>query len=83
MKVKGLPQLRSRSWQSTIRVQRLELQELLDENPSLVPTLPEAISGAYVKARLLAAGDTGMDEAQFPSACPFSPEQALDPDFWP
>ena len=45
------PQLRSRSWDATIREQRLSLQDLLDDNPSLRPALEDQIRRAYRLAR--------------------------------
>jgi hypothetical protein len=77
------PDKRSRSWKNTIKVQRLDLRELLDENPSLQPSLQEAMVSAYTKARLLAASDTGLDEMEFPEDCPFTLEQAMDSAYWP
>jgi hypothetical protein len=77
------PESRTRSWKNTIKVQRLDLRELLDESPSLRPSLQEALVSAYTKARLLAAPDTGLDETELPEGCPFTIEQALDPDYWP
>ena len=77
------PDKRSRSWKNTIKVQRLDLRELLDENPSLQPSLQEAMVRAYMKARLLAASDTGLDETELPEDCPFTLEQAMDSEYWP
>ena len=77
------PESRSRSWKNTIKVQRLDLGELLDESPSLRPSLQETMASAYTKARLLAARDTGLDETELPEGCPFTLEQAMDPDYWP
>ena len=37
------PERRSRSWLMTIRIQRRDTQELLEENPSLKPYLEEAL----------------------------------------
>ncbi|MDQ2693918.1 MAG: DUF29 domain-containing protein [Pseudomonadota bacterium] len=71
------------SWESTIEVQRIDVQEVLDENPSLRPQLPGLLAAAYRKARLKTAGETGLDRQVFPKVCPFSLEQVLDPHFWP
>ncbi|MGH8487574.1 MAG: DUF29 domain-containing protein [Gammaproteobacteria bacterium] len=83
MKWQLQPELRSRSWKNTIRVQRIDFQELLQDNPSLGPQTGEALSRAYQKAKLLAAGDTNMDETGFPETCPYSFEQVMDEAFWP
>ena len=85
LKYKMQPQLRSKSWQLTIRNQREDLQELLEESPSLVHMLhdPERWRRAYARAVSEASIETGMDESVFPRECPFTVEQALNPDFWP
>ena len=85
LKYKMQPQLRSKSWQLTIRNQREDLQELLEESPSLVHTLhdPERLRRAYARAVSEASIETGIDESVFPRECPFTLEQALNPDFWP
>lgn len=37
----------------------------------------------YDHARLLAADETGLPIATFPQQSPFTPEQAINPDFLP
>ncbi len=83
MKWQLQPELRSRSWKNTIKIQRIDLQDLLQDNPSLRPQTGEALNRAYRKAKLLAAGDTNMDETNFPETCPYSFEQAMEEAFWP
>ncbi len=77
------PQQRSPSWNGTIREQRKQLSELLDDSPSLKPRLLEELQDGYISARLLAAGDTGLAATAFPEQCPFTLEQLLDEHFWP
>jgi hypothetical protein len=76
-------QRRSRSWLTTIRVQRIDLYDLLDENPSLKPYLEEALQKAYKKAVELAAGETNLPSKNFPSDCPYKFEEILDERFYP
>ncbi len=83
MKWQLQPELRSRSWKNTIKMQRIDLQELLQDNPSLRPQTGEALNRGYRKAKLLAAGDTNRDETSFPETCPYSFEQAMEEAFWP
>lgn len=73
---------RSKSWRLTIKIQRLDLAALLQDNPSLRARLDAFIQDAYPKAILTAARETGLDESRFPQVCPFSTEQILD-DHWP
>ena len=77
------PQLRSRSWDATIREQRLSLQDLLDDNPSLRPTLDDQLRRAYRLGRLLAIKETSLEEAAFPADCPYSVAQVLDEGYYP
>lgn len=77
------PSQRSRSWRSTIRVQRLDITDLLDDNPSLKPYLAEALAKGYRKGQILAASETGLPDRRFPAACPYTVEMVLDSDFWP
>jgi hypothetical protein len=69
------PELRSRSWRSTIANQREELEDLLADNPSLRAKLPEFFAAAYVRGRRWALDETGL--LDLPEASPFTVEQAL------
>lgn len=75
---------RTRSWSTSIRVQRIAVLERLEDSPSLSGYLPEAMSRAYRKARVEAAGETGMDERLFPEECPYDFDETMNRDFpWP
>jgi Domain of unknown function DUF29 len=60
------PELRSRSWVLSIEAQRLELEDVVADNPGLRPRISEAMARGYRKARLEAAKET------FPETCPYS-----------
>lgn len=77
------PERRSRSWLATVKVQRLDLYDLLDENPSLKPYLEEALQKAYKKGVELAVNETNMSSKTFPSECPYQFEEILDERFYP
>jgi Domain of unknown function DUF29 len=64
--------LRSRSWVLSIEEQRLEIADVLADNPGLKPRVPEATGRSYRRARLEAARETGLDESEYPAACPYS-----------
>ncbi|MFM5983193.1 MAG: DUF29 domain-containing protein [Sphaerospermopsis kisseleviana] len=49
------PEKRSASWQSTITEQRICLEELLEDSPSLQPLFTELFADCYNKARLKAS----------------------------
>jgi hypothetical protein len=69
------PDLRRRSWRSTIRTQRQEIEDLLADNPSLRARLPEFVAAAYPRARADALDETGL--LDLPEEPPFTIEQAL------
>ena len=66
------PNRRSRSWALTIEEQRLEIEDVLGDNPGLRPRVGEAVTRAYRRARLEAARETGLEEGTFAIACPYS-----------
>jgi ribosomal protein L29 len=77
------PERRGASWEGTIRVQRRDIADHLDDNPSLKSKLPETISRAYGNAAILAPGETELSKTTFPQTCPWSFGQIMDEGFWP
>lgn len=77
------PGYRSRSWSGTIREQREQISDLLEESPSLKPLPAQDLAKIYRLAVSKAMGETGLPEATFPADCPFTPEQLLAEDFLP
>jgi len=75
------PELRSRSWSLTIRVQRDEIAGLLEESPSLRSAVDALLPQAWRLARAWAVEETGL--LALPEACPWTPEQILSPDGLP
>lgn len=75
------PSLRSRSWQLTIKEQRLRLEKLLQENPSLQSNLSEVIEKVYPLAALSAERETGL--SLFPETCPYNLTEILSSEFLP
>jgi hypothetical protein len=71
------------SWRSTIRTQRQEIADLLEQSPSLRRTVPDALKARYALAREHASAQTRLPLTTFPETCPWTPEQVLDTDFWP
>lgn len=74
---------RSKSWELTIKNQRLELIDLLKESPSLKHNLGEKFDYAYKKAVLLAAEQIGSDEKHFPKKSPFTLQECLKSTYFP
>jgi hypothetical protein len=71
---------RSNSWRTTITEQRLRIQDLLSDSPSLGNYLCQILLEAYKNGRQLAADETGLALDVFPDACPYSDEQLLKSD---
>lgn len=74
---------RSRSWVNTICIQRIDLLELLKENPSLKPYLEEALQTAYSKGIALASGETNLPRKTFPENSPYRLEEIFSDSFYP
>ena len=72
-----------KSWRKTLIEQRLQIENKLEDNPSLKPYLEEAINKAYPKAVMFAVKETGLEKSRFPDKCPYTIEQLLDYDFYP
>ncbi|MEH2091335.1 DUF29 domain-containing protein [Nostoc sp.] len=83
LKYKYQAEKRSGSWRATIREHRKRIRQALEESPSLKPYFDEVFELCYDDARLLAVDETELHLATFPEQSPFTPEQALDPDFLP
>jgi hypothetical protein len=77
------PVFQSGSWSGTIREQRAQVRELLDESPSLGSVITDGLTSIYASALRKAALDTGLAETTFPTLCPYTPEQILSEDFLP
>lgn len=75
------PERRSRSWIISIKQQRLDVSDVLSDNPGLRPRISEAIARAYRKARLEAAKETELDEGVFPDACAYGFDELMSRDF--
>ena len=83
LKWQAQPGLRGPSWQRTLREQRRQAEKLLEESPSLRPQIAELIDAAYPEALTDALDETGLRPQTFPTACPFTPDQILDPGYVP
>ncbi len=72
------PQKRSENWRSTIIEQRICIEVLLEDSPSLQPIIVESLENCYQKARLKASEETGIKLNFFPQECPFTLEETLN-----
>jgi len=83
LKWKYQPSLQSRSWQLTIKEQRLRINQRLKKMPSLKSKLPEIFEDGYEPSLLQAEKETGLSANTFPQTCEWSIEQILDENFYP
>jgi hypothetical protein len=83
LKWKYQPGRRGSSWISTIFDQRNQLASIVEDSPSLRNYFHEQVGARYLGGRLEAAKETGIAFGLFPEECPFTPEQVLDPEFFP
>jgi hypothetical protein len=74
LKWKYQPDFRGNSWKHTIRTQRRDLNDHINENPSLRPSLtdPQWFEHAWDKALDQVSRETGMEISLLPSICPWS-----------
>jgi Domain of unknown function DUF29 len=77
------PKRRGASWSVTIWEQRLQINSIIEDSPSLRPFFVEVLAKSYENARGVAARETRMQLGAFPAECPFTPEQILSEDFLP
>ncbi|MFI3218362.1 MAG: DUF29 domain-containing protein [Methylococcales bacterium] len=77
------PERRSNSWIATIEEQRLELVDLIQDNPSLKYQLEQQFEKAYTKAILFAVKETNLPKSTFPNESPFTLKQTLNRDYLP
>jgi Domain of unknown function DUF29 len=75
------PKRRSRSWILSIKEQRMEINDILSDNPGLRSRIPEAIDRAYRKAILAAAKETKLDESAFPPHLVYSFDDIMTREF--
>ena len=75
------PEKRGKSWRVTIQIQRREISDLLEENPSLKLDMSEAIAKAHQAGLDLVCLETPLDYEDLPQNCPYSLAQLLDSNF--
>jgi hypothetical protein len=71
------------SWELTIKNQRLDLNEVINDNPSLKPEILNILDFSYRKARNTAAKETKITLSVFPDQCPWSFDLIMDDFFYP
>jgi len=77
------PERRGNSWLATIKEQRLNIADVLQDNPSLKYHLEQQFVKVYIKAVLFAVRETDLPQTAFPESSPFTLGQVLDESFLP
>jgi Domain of unknown function DUF29 len=77
------PGKRGSSWETSIKIQRIQTLSHIKDNPSLKASITVSMSAAYKVATLEAADETGLQKSTFPTVSPYTFEQMMDDDFWP
>jgi len=67
----------SDSWLTTLSVQRVHIEGLLEQNPSLERHVMEYAERAYSNAAAKAARETTLPASTFPASNPFSRDEIL------
>ncbi|MBF0336249.1 MAG: DUF29 domain-containing protein [Nitrospirae bacterium] len=77
------PNRRSRSWRETINNQRVEINFLLDDNPSLKYKIEAVIAKGFIEAKLSFEDETGISAKELPETCPYTFGQIMERGFRP
>ena len=77
LKQRHQPQRASRSWQDLIPDGREQIEDIIDQSPSLRRLLPDLMMKNYPRAVAQAASETGLSEDVFPERAPFELAEVL------
>lgn len=83
LKWKYQPERRGKSWNLTIKGQRIEYINVLTDNPGLKSQLDTIFKSAYKLALVKASSETGIDEDVFPAVCPWTLDAVINQSFYP
>jgi hypothetical protein len=83
LKWQAQPDQRGMSWRKTLRTQRREIRDLLQQSPSLRREVPDLMRNAYADAVKDAIDETGLRADVFPVTCPYAPNDVLDEEHLP
>ena len=74
---------RGSNWEISIHKQRIAVEKILHDNPSLKYQLHERILECYVYASRYVVAETKLLLTKFPTECPYSMEQLADTEYMP
>lgn len=76
LKVRFQPQKRTRSWEVTIRAQRMQIKTLLKQSPSLKHSYQDDLPELYALAKDFAEAETNLTD--LPEQNPFTLDEILN-----
>jgi hypothetical protein len=77
------PQRRSDSWLDSLNDARTQIEDKIEDSPSLQGYPAEQLHAAYARARRRAASQTRLPLSTFPAECPYVLDDLLHEDFLP
>ena len=77
------PTRRGRSWSLTIKGQRINLEDVINDNPGLKAQLLDLLNNAYRLAIVEVSKQTMLEESIFPVKCPWTLDQIRDEGYFP
>lgn len=75
------PTKQSKSWEFTIKEQRLRIEYHMEDNPSLKSKLDEVMEKAYRVAKVQAGRETELGENIFPEVSPYTFDEVMERTF--
>lgn len=75
--------LDKKSWIGTVERQRIDIADLLQENPSLKSYTIEGLPKSYKYALSILKEETPLEVNALPIECPYTIDQCLDEEFYP
>ena len=66
------PNRRTRSWTLSIREQRVQVMDVLSDSPGLKSQVAEALTRGFIKGRIKALDETGLEDNEIPDDCPYT-----------
>ena len=83
LKWKYQPSHRSASWELTLLEQRRRMEVILDDSPSLRPTVAGVVQQNYPRAVREAVLETGLPREAFPAECEWGADEIISSEFLP
>lgn len=77
LKIAYQPEKHTKSWDKSIGNARIEIDTIIEDNPSLKREMQKVLEESYSHARKKAHVETGLDLNKFPETCPWTTKEVL------